>query len=185
MKKRTCKICGKNREVFLYAQPPRQITLLFISIWNTPSVDLCVEHFISEFTRRFLEYPHKMVVFTPYLQIKETHVTYGYEFFPVKEGVTSTLFRGSELEIWASLKAISGNCQTCGREARVAFFDKEAILWRGEIAVPYAENTSPNLLCKECAAERLKGAWQEYAKYFEDGIWCPWGGEGGFFPRAH
>ncbi len=75
-----CKICGKDSEAFLYTAPPFRpfrILSVSISVGSPPYLDLCAEHLISEFIKRFLAYPHKMVVFIPYFP-HEPHLSYGY-----------------------------------------------------------------------------------------------------------
>jgi hypothetical protein len=178
-----CEVCQKSTKEFLiYEVITRKI--LRVDHQDVKKKALCHEHLIDEFTRRFIGFPYKLVIFYPELEPKKR--SFAYAFLPLAK------LREFGKDITAMDKGLSelaeGCCKRCGQPAQVVYFDRHTLPRdkAGEVQVIKWNKSlgdqlqgEAEILCLKCAAGEILPSLREYDK-FNGGLCAPYNGDGVF-----
>lgn len=153
-----CKICGKEtKEVLEQFKGPS---------W------LCRAHMIELFSKDFLSYSDKMVIFHPEFE-KLSRTLYGY--YPIAEMDSFTFKKEVKLKLGELLGYINGHCAHCQNEARVLYFPKGYLDYSGSTPhIEKATSFSGELLCLDHALGKIKRDLESNPGFFSDGLFIPY-----------
>lgn len=153
-----CGICGKEtKEILDQFKGPR---------W------LCRAHLIDLFTKDFLAYSDKMLIFHPEFD-KVCKTLYGY--YPLAEMDWFTFKNEVVLNIRSLLDYIAGHCSQCQNKAQVLYFPKSFLDYSG--STPHIEKVHPDsgeLLCMNHVLEKIRTDLELNPGFYSEGLFVPY-----------
>ncbi|MBI2617688.1 hypothetical protein HYW55_06145 [Candidatus Gottesmanbacteria bacterium] len=164
--KKKCFTCQKKTEDILIREGDK----------HTP---YCRNHLLHEFSKSFLQFPHKMVVFHPEQDRKYCGTMYPY--YPISE-FEAFYFRKEDRQIMEErLREIQGKCSKCKNSASVSYYRKGVLQWDSSGPVMRSVNIPGEFLCTKCTLDRIEPDLRANKNPFADnGLFVPYKGEGVF-----
>lgn len=157
-----CKMCGKETKEILHQFND--------SNW------LCRTHLIELFSKDFLAYTDKMVIFHPEFE-KVCKSLYGY--YPLAEMGFFTFNKETTKKMEELLNFINGHCAHCQNEAQVLYFPKGFLDYSG--STPHIEKVYPSLgelLCLNHALAEIQADLESNPGFFKEGLYIPYAKSG-------
>lgn len=164
--KKKCATCQKETQDILVVDGDKR-------------VPYCRNHLLQEFSKSFLQFPHRMIVFHP--EQDRNYCGTMYPYYPLSEFDTFNFSKEDRQAMEKIIREIKGECMKCKKDATVAYYRKGLLQWDG--TGPKMRNISSlgELLCKDCTLERIEPDLKINKNPFADnGLFIPYSSEGVF-----
>lgn len=142
-------------------------------------VPYCRIHLLQEFSKSFLQFPHRMIVFHP--EQDRTYCGTMYPYYPLSEFKTFNFLSDDTDAMQKILQIIDEKCAHCKKPATVVYFRKGILQWDSGGPVMREVNTLGESLCKSCSLKRIEPDLNTNKNPFADnGLFIPYSSEGVF-----
>lgn len=142
-------------------------------------VPYCRNHLMIEFSKLFLQFPYKLVVFHPEQDREYCQTMYPY--YPISEFEVFNFSQNDRNAMEKIVERIRGACTQCKKNATVAYFRKGILKWDGGGPVMRDVHVQGDNLCTKCTLENIESDLRGNRKPFADnGLFTPYKGDGVF-----
>jgi len=160
-----CKVCGKKAKDVLNQSD------------NTSW--FCREHIIDLFTKEFLAYKDRMLLFHP--EFNKGYKAF-YAYYPLAEMGNFGFKKEVVLNMEKLLDHITGHCEQCRNKAQVLYFPKGLLDYSGRNThIERVHHRSGELLCINHAIEKIKTDLESNPGFYSEGLYTPYTKDGMYF----
>lgn len=138
----------------------------------------CRDHLMENFSKSFLAFPDKMVIFHPEFEKVCKNL---YSYYPISKMPQFNFDKSAIGNIERLLSFAGGECSECRSKAQVFYFPKGVLKYSSYN--PMVENIDPvlgNALCLEHALAKIQADLRSNPVAFDEGLYVPYDGRGAY-----